>query len=272
MNKQKLLNQHYKKAAWPTILFFTFMLLAAAFPVQGAVKTNNENDKPQFVTKAAESANDAAEKRKSHFPWLVAGLGGIAVGLILYVMITQKTNYEFAPLEFPFANWKQVIRMAAFGIPNWSGTKPHNGIDLQVGTQVVIVSPTAGTVDDIKVSENPYSNPVGQLILSVKIYINSQRSVSLVFEPSTTAAGTKAQQIAAIIVKKGDKVAVGTAVGTLLVGERGYPHLHFMLWDSTQNDLCPYAYSSAASMTIFEKLRATLTNNSLPDGKICYGQ
>ena len=38
----------------------------------------------------------------------------------------------FAPLDFPFAEPEDIRRMAAFGIPDWSGSEPHNGIDLVV--------------------------------------------------------------------------------------------------------------------------------------------
>ena len=71
-------------------------------------------------------------------------------------------EYVFEWLDFPFANPGNIERMAAFGIPNWSGTEPHNGIDLIIyeslyGTR--IISPTNGTIDSIDISENPYSHP-----------------------------------------------------------------------------------------------------------------
>ncbi|HSQ35927.1 MAG TPA: M23 family metallopeptidase [Candidatus Binatia bacterium] len=234
-----------------------------------------ETDSPGFISRVEDHRGPARKKRK--FPWLLLGAGVVVAGGALFLLkdtlFAPGPNLDFLPLEFPFRNWNQVTRMAAFGVPNWSGSEPHNGIDLVVEAPAVIVSPTAGTISAIDVKENPYSHPVGQLILGVDIYINSRHRVSLAFEPGTTSAGLKSQQIAAIRVKKGDRVQAGTEIGTLLVGEQGYCHIHYALQDGAGHDpICAYAYSSAAARTIFETLKNTRTNNHLPDGRICYGQ
>jgi hypothetical protein len=254
-------------ATWPTLVFFVTLLVLAACPLTAAYPGI---DHPGAVTK--NGPPPTATAKPTGFPWLIAGLGLVAIGVLVFLLLNRKPNYPFNTLEFPFANWQQITRMAAFGIPNWSGSEPHNGIDLVVSNPAVIVSPTAGTISAITISENQYSHPAGQMILNVNIYINSQRTVYLVFEPSTTSSATKAQQTAAITVKTGDTVAVGTVIGTLLVGELGYTHLHYWLEDAAQGPVCAYSYSSGAARTIFETLRNTRTNNSLPDGKICYGQ
>jgi hypothetical protein len=234
-----------------------------------------ETASPGFISQVDASHNHGHKKRK--FPWLWIGAGVVIAGGVLFLLrdtiFAPGPNLDFLPLEFPFQNWQQIKRMAAFGAPNWSGTEPHSGIDLIVTDPAVIISPTAGTISAIETKENPYSHPVGQLILGIDIYINRKRTVSLGFEPGTTSASLKAQQIAAILVKKGDRVQVGTVIGTLLVGEQGYTHIHYSLADGTwHKPICPYAYSSASARTIFETMRDTLTNNFLPDGKICYGQ
>jgi hypothetical protein len=232
-------------------------------------------DSPGFVSRVDAQHGQGRKKRK--FPWLLLGAGVVVAGGALFllkdVLFAPGPNLDFLPLEFPFQDWHQVTRMAAFGVPNWSGSEPHSGIDLIVSAPAVIVSPTAGTVSAIDTKGNPYSHPAGQLILGIDIYINSQRTVSFAFEPGTTIAGLKSQQIAAILVKKGDRVEIGTVIGTLLVGEQGYSHIHYALQDGAGHDpICAYAYSSAAARTIFETLKNTLSNNHLPDGRICYGQ
>jgi len=234
-----------------------------------------EIDSPGFITHI-DATHDLGRKRRK-FPWLLLAAGVMVAGGALFLfrdyIFAPGPNLDFLPLEFPFQDWHRVTRMAAFGVPNWSGSEPHSGIDLIVTAPAVIISPTAGTIAAIETKENPYSHPVGQLILGIDIYINRQRTVSLAIEPGTTSAGLKAQQIAAILVKKGDRVQAGTVIGTLLVGEQGYSHIHYSLQDGAGHDpICPYAYSSGAARTIFETLKNTLANNHLPDGRICYGQ
>ena len=65
----------------------------------------------------------------------------------------------------------------------------------------------------------------------------------------------EAAQIAAIHVAAGQVVELGQPVGTLLVGDLGYPHLHFML---LRDDVptCAYTYSSATARGIFEAIAA----------------
>ena len=44
-------------------------------------------------------------------------------------------EFEFTSLDFPFENPEDIQRLHSFGIPNWSGTEPHNGIDLILKTE-----------------------------------------------------------------------------------------------------------------------------------------
>lgn len=183
-------------------------------------------------------------------------------------------EYPFENLDFPFANPSNIERMAAFGIPNWSGSEPHNGIDLIIYEWLdgsPLISPTRGTVDSIEISENPYSNPANQLLLTIHIYINSEWTVALVIEPGTTDEATKTAQRNAVMVAEGDTVVKGQRVADLLVGEQGYPHLHYMILHNSE-PVCAYTYSSAAARGIFEEIARTRSNNNLPDGNICYGE
>lgn len=182
--------------------------------------------------------------------------------------------FKFEPLEFPITNPADIEHLAAFGIPNWSDTEPHNGIDLVLKPTLVstqIVSPTNGTISSIKISENPYSNPRNQLLMTVKIFINFKWSLSLVLEPSTTDTALKDAQRAAIKVKVGQVISTGDVITDLLVGDLGYPHLHFMLTENGK-EVCPYSNSSDAAKRIFETIVSRGINNNLPDGNICYGE
>lgn len=206
-------------------------------------------------------------------------------GLIIVLLLITGLNqcniigssydeYPFESLDFPFANPGNIERMAAFGIPNWSGTQPHNGIDLVIYEWLSgarIISPANGTIDAIEISENPYSHPVNQLILTIRIYINSEWTVSLVIEPGTSDDFTKTAQRGAVMVAEGDTVVRGQAIADLLVGEHGYPHLHYMILRSDQ-PVCAYTFSSAGARGIFEEIAATRSGNNLPDGNICYGE
>jgi murein DD-endopeptidase MepM/ murein hydrolase activator NlpD len=237
--------------------------------------TTTETDSPNYVVHTGSQHDQNHKKRK--FPWLLVGAGVAVVGGALFLLrdtlFAPGPDLDFLPLEFPFQNWSQVTRLAAFGVPNWSGSEPHSGIDLIVESPALIVSPTAGTISEIKTKENQYSHPAGQLILGIDIYINRKRTVSLGFEPGTTATALKSQQVAAIQVRKGDRVQAGQVIGTLLVGEQGYSHIHYSLQDGAGHDpICPYIHSSTAGRTIFETLKNTRSNNHLPDGRICYGQ
>jgi hypothetical protein len=182
--------------------------------------------------------------------------------------------FLFELLEFPFKTPADINGMAAFGIPNWSGTEPHNGIDLIIDDNLSssrIVSPTHGIIKSINISENPFSNPVNQLLLTIEIYINSTYSVCLVIEPGTNDEQIIDNQINAVHVTIDQEVKPGDDIADLLVGDLGYPHLHYMVMKN-EEAICAYQYSSLTAKQIFEDIADTRINNNLPDGNICYGQ
>jgi murein DD-endopeptidase MepM/ murein hydrolase activator NlpD len=180
------------------------------------------------------------------------------------------TNREFVPLEFPFATPSSVVRLAAFGIPNWSGADPHNGIDLilaEGGAATRIVSPTAGEVVSVEATENSFSHPPGQLILTVAIKVNDEWTVNLILEPGTADPATRTAQRAAVLVDRGDEVGAGDPIADLLVGNLGYPHLHYMVMKGNAA-VCAYANSSEAAKRVFETIAAK-PGSSVPGGRIC---
>lgn len=167
-------------------------------------------------------------------------------------------EFDFEPLAFPIAVPGDIERIAAFGTPNWSGTEPHNGTDLVVfrdRSQTRILSPTRGTVRSVSVSENPFSTPSNQMMLSVEIVVNDSWTVTLVFEPGTAAAETKNAQIGALKVQAGREVSPGEEIGELLVGELGYPHLHYMV-QLNGGPVCAYFHSSESARALFDEIAA----------------
>ncbi len=178
----------------------------------------------------------------------------------------------FLPLEFPIADPRVVVKMASWGIPNWSGSEPHNGIDLVVDsrlTSTLITSPTAGEVRSVTSSENPFSHPVGQLMVTIAIRVNDEWTIDLVLEPGTVDPALKAAQLAGVRVQTGQTVSIGTPVADLFVGSLGYTHLHFMVERGNTN-VCAYAHSSESAKRTIESFIA-LPNSTVPGGQICVG-
>ncbi len=173
------------------------------------------------------------------------------------------------PLGFPFSTPSHVVRLAAFGIPNWSDTEPHNGTDLVVDENLQstkIISPTNGTIRSIDVSENPFSNPPNQLLLAVEISVNSEWTVVLVLEPSTVDEQLKTNQIEAVQVEVGQSVVTGDEIADLLIGDLGYPHLHYML-ERDGELVCAYKHSSESTKALFESIPKSFES----EGFICHG-
>ena len=162
-------------------------------------------------------------------------------------------------LEFPVQVPSNIKSLGAFGTPNWSGTQPHNGIDLVMkpGTgQEMIIAPAPGTVTNINSHSNSFSHPPGQLILTVDVMVDMDWTYSLNYEPGTNNDALKSSQASHILVKVGQKLRTGDHVGFLLEGELGYMHMHFGLRHRNV-DMCAYLESSAASKAIFDAIGNT---------------
>lgn len=215
-------------------------------------------------------------KKKIIHRSIQTGLFILVFSLILFscnLFGPHHEEFAFELLEFPISNPSDIQRMAAFNIPNWSGTEPHNGIDLIIYESLGssrILSPSNGTVDSIDISENPYSHPANQLILTINVFVNSEWTVALVIEPGTSSDWLETAQRNAVMVQEGDTVYRGQPVADLLVGEHGYPHLHYMVLQNNQA-VCAYPVSSVNARLIFDQIAQTRSGNNLPDGNICFG-
>ncbi|MFC1511162.1 hypothetical protein ACFL5U_02090 [Candidatus Margulisiibacteriota bacterium] len=186
---------------------------------------------------------------------------------------TTTTERPFESLGYPFSTPADVIGLSSFGIPNWSGSDPHNGIDLVIDhTTLVnseIISPTDGSIRSITVSENPFATPPTWLI-TVAITVNSTWQIDLVLEPDTSIEATATAQQNAIVVSEGAEVSTGDKIADLLVGEDDYVHLHYIAYQD-DTAVCAYKFSTDAAKALFLDVVANGTNNNIPDGNISYG-
>ncbi len=203
----------------------------------------------------------------------VIGLFIITTPLISFISPALAADGEARFLQFPFANPCVLERLAAFGIPNWSGDQPHNGIDLVIPPGLAsarIIAPAAGTVTNVETTENPFSNPPGAIMVSIFLEIDERNSIKLVIEPGTVDPALKAAQEAALAVVAGQKVSTGAHLADLLNGQMGYAHLHLML-TRDNDEVCPYSFSTAHARYAYDNLAAA-PNSNVPDGLVCYGQ
>lgn len=202
--------------------------------------------------------------------WSCALLGALSLFTQACGESPAAADRVFQPLEFPFANPAAIVRMSSFGIPNWSGTQPHNGMDFVIDQRLestLILSPAAGEVVSVTDSENPYSHPPGKMLIGVNIRVNPEWTVALALEPDTADPALKARQLAAVKVRVGQEVAVGTPVADLFVGSADYPHLHYMVMRGRSN-VCAYDHSSAVARGIIETI-ASYPDGNVPGGRIC---
>ncbi len=180
----------------------------------------------------------------------------VARAIVERIQVVRYCEYDFTPLAFPFQNPSDIERLAPFGVPDWSGTESHNGIDLILRDDVAsspILSPSEGTVSHIEASENPFSDPVGQVLVHVGLFVNNDWSIVLTFEPSAVGDPLRGRQLDAIAVRVGDPVGVGSYIGDLLAGDLGYPHVHYMLLHRDQ-PVCAYDHSSGEAKLVFDAI------------------
>ena len=186
-------------------------------------------------------------------------LAGIIVPIIPFLIFTPA--YGRPSLEFPIAEQFNVTRLGAYNTPDWGELGIfHNGIDLIINGPTEVISPCFGVVNRIWYNINPYTGDGEVAMIHVSIMINYRWSLKLVFEPWANTTEIREQQLAAIIVKAGDKVEPGDLIGTLL-NNYEYPHLHYMVMYNG-DDVCPYAYSSITAKNIFIEI-AVRTNSTI---------
>lgn len=185
---------------------------------------------------------------------------------------TIAVEREFIPFSFPFSTPADVVGLASFGIPNWSGTEPHNGIDLIIDgnlTSAEVVAPSAGTISTIESRLNTYATPPTWMA-TIGITINSNWVLSMVLEADSSFEAMGIAQQNAIAVTVGQDVSRGDKLADLLVGEQGYHHLHYMaLLNGTA--VCAYKYSNQEAKSLFLDIVQNGTRNNIPDGNISYG-
>jgi hypothetical protein len=105
------------------------------------------------------------------------------------------------------------------------------------------------------------------MVIKVEIYINSEYTVWISFEPGDSI-GFLSNQMAEIKVSVGQEVMPGDTIGNLLVGAQGYAIMPITLIKNGNVNLCPYSNSSTNARLIYDNIIATRGVN-LCDGKIC---
>lgn len=136
---------------------------------------------------------------------------------------------------------------------------PHDGIDFMPAKDFIpIQSVSHGSVDYVgKYGDN------GQV--TVIVHYNETYAVNYAFEPGKAEASD--EQLANIVVKKGQKVVPGQLIGRLVKPspDTGGAHLHFgLIIDHVQD--CPEPYfTSAARNSVLKILRELY-----PGAAMCY--
>jgi hypothetical protein len=202
------------------------------------------------------------KKRVKIILFIIAGLvviSGIIIPLLPF-MWGWNPAYGTPSLEFPMGDQMNITKLAAYNTPDWGEPgKHHNGLDLEIIGPTILLSPCTGIIDGIWYNINPYSS--GEVaMIHVSIRINYGWTVKLVLEPWANITEIRDQQLAAVVVKVGEKVQPGDLIGTLLYNYE-YPHLHYMVMHNGK-DVCPYTYSSPDAQTIYEEI-AIRTNSTI---------
>jgi hypothetical protein len=102
----KLIYFHRKPVSMLVMIAFTFLLFfcasqAPAAPSAPAAGTKSaatlergENDGPNVFEQEGEGGS--AGKKAKKFPWLIAGLGAVAIGVVVYFLVIKKPKYTLS--------------------------------------------------------------------------------------------------------------------------------------------------------------------------------
>jgi hypothetical protein len=95
---------NFQRKSISLIVMFTFLALlhfmaapAQAAPLQGNSETaiqQGDSGGPSFIEE--EGDTEAVYKKSKKFPWLIVGLGVVAVGAALYFLVLKKTKYTLS--------------------------------------------------------------------------------------------------------------------------------------------------------------------------------
>lgn len=135
----------------------------------------------------------------------------------------------------------------------------HSGIDFSPAENLIpFQAVCSGEIESVELLRNTSW-------VEVTIRYNSQYSVLYVFEPMTGETEDGETQLANISVSEGESVSQGDIIGYLYAVGEG-PHVHFSLFNSDPQGLCPESYfTTEARESILEVL-----HDDHPDWDMCY--
>jgi len=174
---------------------------------------------------------------------IISVFGIIAVKFILFRYPDTLPAGEDPELILPLISFANNSFIGGYGTVPW-GT--HNGIDFGVNGSTVIVAPHNAYIDDIKFW---YNDGGGHWQTNVRLWLNSQWKLEVVFESWALNESYGQVQRDAIIVNTGQYVIANQTLGTLLYHGEG-AHIHFQV-SFGDAERCPYIYFSPSAQATF---------------------
>lgn len=101
----KFTNFQFRSVSLAVLVTFATMLFFCSFPAQAAPRngsreaavSHEESSGPGFIETEGGSAGKAGKQKK--FPWLIAGLGAVAIGVAVYFLVIKKSSASEASVE-----------------------------------------------------------------------------------------------------------------------------------------------------------------------------
>ena len=167
----------------------------------------------------------------------------IVIKSIFFKYPDTLTAGEDPELTLPLTSFANNTYIGGYGtVPlGW-----HNGIDFGVNGSTVIVAPHNAYIDFI---ECWYNDGGGHWQTNVRLWLNYQWNLEIVFESWALNESYGQLQRDAIIVNTGQFVSANQPLGTLLCHGEG-AHIHFQV-SSNNVQCCPYTYFSASAKAAF---------------------
>jgi hypothetical protein len=177
---------------------------------------------------------------------IIFACAGAGLGIYVYYIYSMPLSPGQDPsLNLPFTDSSHLEGIQGFGQIN--PTYYHNGIDFMFNDTTQILAAYGGSILEVKFW---YNDKGGHWQTNVRIQLNTQWTQESVFESWAVNQTDGQLQADAILVKAGDKVQQGQALGNLLHHGTGC-HVHFGLL-SNNNAVCPYTYFSAPAKATFD--------------------
>lgn len=191
--------------------------------------------------------------RKGKFCWITllliilvggAWFFGFGPGRMLFYSYDLEKG-ETPELSLPFTDASHLHIIGGFGYS--TSDFFHNGIDWGFNDTTMIIAAFGGYIIEVKTWFNEKG---GHWQTNVRTALNLEWSIEIAFEPWALNETYANYQAAEILVKTGQKVTKGQALGNL-VNYGGGTHIHFSLYRNNEA-VCPYTYFSTSAKITFD--------------------